>query len=61
MNDNDKSPDRGVADANDASGKREHEQTDEKRTRGGAGKIPPDDQHTPGEEGEKSGGGLRGA
>ena len=25
------------------------------------GKIPPDDQHTPGENGEHSGGGLRGA
>jgi hypothetical protein len=24
-------------------------------------KLPPDDQHTPGEEGEQHGGGLRGA
>jgi len=61
MNDKRKSPDRDVAGTNDASGKREHKQMDEQRTHGGAGKIPPDDQHTPGEEGEKSGGGLRGA
>jgi len=31
------------------------------RKRSDGAHIPPDDQHTPGEEGEHSGGGLRGA
>jgi hypothetical protein len=56
MNEHSNKPDRSTSPADTAANR-----TDKKQQRPASTKVPPDNQHTPGEGGEKSGGGLQGA